>query len=479
MILFYNTLSREKEEFKPVVKGKVGLYTCGPTVYNYAHIGNFRSYLFEDLLKRWLEFRGFGVNHVMNLTDVDDKTIRDSRKEGKTLEEFTEFYSQKFFEDLSALGIKPASSYPRATDFVKEMVEITQELLEKGIAYKGEDDSIYYSISKFPSYGKLALLDSSGLKSGARVKQDDYAKESVSDFALWKKWDESDGDVFWETPLGKGRPGWHIECTAMSTKLLGETFDIHCGGIDLIFPHHTNEIAQTEGWTGKKFVNYWLHNEFLLVSGEKMSKRFHNFYTLRDLEEKGFNPIAFRYLCLTANYRSKLNFTFEALSDAQKTIEKLSDFAVRVEGEIKTAKEGNSDKLSSAINVCRRNFGEALDDDLDSPRALAELHKLVSIANKEIDSGKLGKGALLELLDFLKEVNEVLGVIEFANDSGKNALTSEEEQLLQEREEARVKKDFKKADELRAKLKSLGIELQDGAGGKGVSWKRVKQAKGA
>ena len=268
-IKLFNTLTRQKEEFTPIEPGKVGMYTCGPTVYDYAHIGNFRAFVFEDLLKRWLQHRGFQVKHVMNLTDVDDKTIKGSQKQAKPLREYTDFYASAFFEDIKALNIEPATVYPRATDHVPEMVTIIKTLLAKGIAYRGEDGSIYFAISKFPDYGKLSHLKMAELKAGARVSQDEYAKEEAQDFALWKAYTAEDGDVYWETELGKGRPGWHIECSAMSMKYLGETFDIHCGGVDNMFPHHENEIAQSEGATGKPFVLYWMHNEHLLVEAKK------------------------------------------------------------------------------------------------------------------------------------------------------------------------------------------------------------------
>jgi cysteinyl-tRNA synthetase len=268
-IRLFNTLSRKKETFTPIKKGQVEMYTCGPTVYDYAHIGNFRAFLFEDLLKRWLQYKGYKVTHVMNLTDIDDKTIKGSQKQGIPLRQYTDFYAKAFFEDIKALNIAPADVYPRATDHIEEMVQIIKTLLAKGVAYKGEDGSIYFSVAKFPEYGKLSHLKVGELKAGARVSQDEYAKEEAQDFALWKAWTPEDGDVFWETELGKGRPGWHIECSAMSTKYLGETFDIHCGGIDNMFPHHENEIAQSEAATGKTFVNYWMHNEHLQVEGKK------------------------------------------------------------------------------------------------------------------------------------------------------------------------------------------------------------------
>jgi cysteinyl-tRNA synthetase len=312
-IHFFNTLTRQKESFTPIEEGKAKIYTCGPTVYDFAHIGNFRAFLFDDLLKRWLEYRGFEVVHVMNITDVDDKTIKGSRKRNVPLREYTDYYMKAFFEDIDTLKIERANYYPRATEHIPEMVALIKRLMERGYAYKGEDGSIYYAISKFKEYGKLSRIKVDDLKAGARVKVDEYGKEEAQDFALWKAWTQEDGEVFWDTEIGKGRPGWHIECSAMSMKYLGETFDIHCGGVDNMFPHHENEIAQSEAATGKKFVNYWLHNEHLLVEGKRMGKRFGNYYTLRDLLKMGYDPKAIRYLLILTHYRQQFNFTFEGL----------------------------------------------------------------------------------------------------------------------------------------------------------------------
>src|SRR4030065_1580791 len=322
-ICFFNTFTRQKEIFNPINPNEVRMYTCGPTVYDYAHIGNFRAFLFEDLLKRWLKHRGFKVTHVMNLTDVDDKTILGSKKQQIPLRQYTEFYAKAFFEDAKALNIEPADQYPRATEHIPEMTTLIKQLLCKGYAYKGEDDSIYYAISKFKEYGKLSKIRVQDLKKGVRVKTDEYAKEEAQDFALWKAWTAEDGDVFWETELGKGRPGWHIECSPMSMKYLGETFDIHFGGVDNIFLHHVNEIAQSQAATGKKFVNYWLHSAHLLVEGMKMAKRLGNFYTLRDLLNKGWNPVVIRYLLISTHYRQQLNFTIEGLEASKNAPQKL------------------------------------------------------------------------------------------------------------------------------------------------------------
>jgi cysteinyl-tRNA synthetase len=341
----YNTLTRKKEAFKPIKKGKVGMYVCGPTIYSFAHIGNFRAYMSADILRRWLKFKGFGIKQIMNLTDVDDKTIRDSKRKGISLSKFTAKYSKIFFEDLDTLNIERAERYPKATDHIKEMAALVNALMKKGLAYRGKD-AIYYSIEKFKDYGKLAHLEKAQLKPGARVKQDEYDKEHAHDFALWKLWDKDDGNVFWNVEIGgkpsKGRPGWHIECSAMSMKYLGPTFDIHTGGVDLIFPHHQNEIAQSEGATGKPFVRYWLHNEHLLVNGEKMSKSAGNFYTLRDLIKKGHDAMAIRYQLLATHYRQKLNLTDDALKAAKQAVDRLTDF-------VANARDGKDGKGMDAL----------------------------------------------------------------------------------------------------------------------------------
>ena len=322
----FNTLSRSKEEFEPISENKVGLYTCGPTVYNYPHIGNYRAYIFGDILKRYLTYRGYNVKHIMNITDIDDKTIRDSKAQGKSLKDFTEFYTLEFYKDRDELNITKADNYTKATDFIPEMVKIIEKLLEKGFAYKTEDGSVYFDIHKDPDYGKLSHFKISDLKENAkgRITKDEYDKDSAEDFALWKAWDNSDGEVFWETSLGKGRPGWHIECSAMSMHELGETFDLHTGGVDNMFPHHENEIAQSECATGKMFSKYFMHNEHLMVDGVKMAKSAGNFYTLRDLIEKGVEPLAFRLWIYGAHYRTKTNFTLDAVNASQVEIGRAS-----------------------------------------------------------------------------------------------------------------------------------------------------------
>ncbi len=465
-IRLYNTLTRQKEEFKPIQAGKVGMYTCGPTVYDYAHIGNFRAFLFEDLLKRWLEYRGFQVTHVMNLTDVDDKTIKGSQKQGKKLREYTDFYAAAFFEDIKALNIKLANFYPRATDHIPEMVALIKKLLEKGVAYCSEDGSVYFAIKKFPQYGKLSHLQVEELKAGARVSQDEYAKEQAQDFALWKAWTIEDGDVFWETELGKGRPGWHIECSAMSMKYLGETFDIHCGGVDNIFPHHENEIAQSEAATGKQFVHYWMHNEHLLVEGKKMAKRLGNYYTLRDLLAKGLDPLAIRYLLLSTHYRAQFNFTFEALEAAKKAVERLANVQRRLQ---EANGKGGSAELRQLVATVQRCFRDAMDDDLNVSVALASLFDFVREINNLLDQNAINKTEAAEINALILAFDTVLGVIPKAQEE---ALPPEAAELIRKREEARKAKDWKTADAARAQLKAMGIVIEDTP--QGVRWKREK-----
>jgi len=474
---FYNTLTRKKEEFKPIDKKLVRMYTCGPTVYNYIHIGNLRTFLFEDLLRRWIKYRGYDVKQVMNLTDVDDKIIRDSQKEGVSLKEFTERYTKTFFEDIKTLNIEPAEVYPKATDYIPEMVSMIQCLLEKGLAYK-TDDGIYFSISKFKNYGQLANIDVTKLEAGAsgRVKADEYEKENVADFALWKFWDEKDGDVFWETEISKGRPGWHIECSAMSAKNLTDAFsnstfhpekfvtiDIHTGGVDNVFPHHVDEIAQTEGCIGKKFANFWLHSEHLLVEGKKMSKSLGNFYTLRDLLAKGYNPIAIRYLLLSTHYRQKLNFTLEALDAATVAVQRLNDFVLRLK-EAHGSK--NNAEIHDAIQKAKLQFEQSLDDDLETSPALAAIFELMNTVNKHLDSHELSKQDAEAVMKFMEDANSMLGVL-----IKEEELTLELQKLVDEREKARRIKNFARADELRDELKAKGIAVEDTPHGQ--RWKRI------
>ncbi len=433
----YNTLGRKKEVFKPIKKGEVGMYVCGPTIYNYVHIGNLRAYIFADILKRYLKFKGFNVKEVMNLTDVDDKTIRDSQKSGKSLKEFTKVYEKAFLDDINAINVETPEVMPKATEHIEEMVAIVKKLLEKGIAYKAEN-GIYFSIKKFKDYGKLSKIKVKELKEGAsdRVSKDEYDKESVNDFALWKFYDKKDGDVFWDTEIGKGRPGWHIECSAMSSKYLGERFDIHTGGVDLIFPHHENEIAQSEASSGKKpFVKYWIHNEWVLVDGKKMSKSLGNFYKLKDIINKGFSPMDLRYLYLTKNYREQINFTWENLEASKNALQRLKNIIAG----LKDNKKINKNYLGE--------FEKAMDDDLNVPEALQVLWKLVRDENAE---GKI---------QTIKEMDKIFGLKLLEKEKIK--IPAEVSKLVKEREEARKNKDFKKSDELREKITKRGYQIED------------------
>jgi len=457
-----NTFTRTREEFKPIEAGKVRMYTCGPTVYNYAHIGNFRAYMFEDLLRRFLKYKGYAVTQIMNLTDIDDKTIRNSQAEGISLKEFTDRYIKCFFDDLDTLRIERAEEYPAATDHIPEMVELIKQLHKKSLAYE-VGGNWYFKISGFPAYGKLANLDLSGLKAGARVAADEYEKDSVSDFALWKAWDEADGEVFWETELGKGRPGWHIECSAMSMKYLGETFDIHCGGVDNMFPHHENEIAQSEGATGKKFVNYWMHCEYLIVEGRKMSKSLGNFFTLRNVIDKGFSAKSVRYLLLATHYRQQLNFTFQGLEAAGHALERFNDFVVNL-----SAFEGgeSSGEANAVIAKATEGFEKSLDDDLNTSGALAAVFDFIRDVNRLKADKQLSVGERDQALQLIRRFDTVLNFTEVDD----VVLDDEVESLINQRSEARKNKDFALADKIRDDLLSKGIILEDSS--QGVRWKR-------
>ncbi len=444
MLNIYNTLSHKIEEFQPLKKGAVGLYTCGPTVYNFAHIGNLRSYIFEDVLKRALIFNDFKVKHIMNLTDIDDKTIKASQEAKQTLKDFTTIYTRAFKDDIAKLNILPPTKYAPATQYIKPMVALVQKLLKNGVAYE-KNGSIYFSIKKFKNYGCLARLDFFGLKVGARVDVDNYEKDNPADFVLWKAWTPKDGDAFWKTPLGKGRPGWHIECSAISAKELGQPFDIHAGGVDLIFPHNENEIAQAEAATNKQFVKYWLHGEHLLVENQKMAKSLNNFFTLQDLETKKFNPLAFRYLLLTAHYRSKLNFTWESLRGAQNALESIY-LQIR-----------NWDKPKNDCAEFEQKFSDAINNDLNTPEALAMVWNLV-----KSDYPTSAKAASLLKFD------KILG-LDFKKYLGKKEkILPGIAKLLSARAKARVAKDWKKSDELRKKIEEFGYSIEDTAEGQKI-----------
>jgi len=467
-IFFFNTLTRKKEKFIPLEGGKVKIYTCGPTVYDFAHIGNFRTFIFQDLLRRWLEYRGFNVTQVMNITDVDDKTIRGARKQGVSLRQYTDYYMKAFFEDIEALNLEKAEHYPRATEHIPEMVSLIKRLVEKGYAYKGEDGSIYYDISKFKEYGKLSKLKIEELKPGARVKVDEYGKEEARDFALWKAWDEEDSDVFWETEIGKGRPGWHIECSTMAMKYLGETIDIHSGGVDLIFPHHENEIAQSEAATGKEFARYWLHSEHLLVEGRRMAKSLGNFYTLRDLIAKGYDPKAIRFLLMSTHYRQQLNFTFEGLEAAKNAVDRLKTFVRRL---LEADGKGCGEEIKRLMANVQKLFGEAMDDDLNISVALAALFDFVREVNRLMDENMLSRKEAEEVYALMMRFDKVLGVIGEVRVEEK--LPKEAEELIRKREEARKARDWETADKIRAQLRAMGIIIEDTP--QGVKWRIQKQ----
>ena len=396
----FNSLTRRVEPLEPLADNTIRLYTCGPTVYNFAHIGNFRAYTFEDILRRVVQFNGMKIKQVMNLTDVDDKTIRGANAAGVKLTDYTKTYKDAFFADLKKLNIQPAEVYPAATDHIPEMIALVEKLVEKGVAYKSDDGSVYFAVTKFPGYGKLAHIDFDHQRTGARCAADEYDKENVGDFALWKAWEESDGPVGWDSPWGRGRPGWHIECSAMSMKYLGETFDLHTGGIDNLFPHHENEIAQAEAATGKEFVKTWMHCAHLRVNGEKMSKSLGNFFTLRDLLDKGWSGREIRYVLVNAHYRQGLNFAFSALEDARKSLERIDRCVDAL------AARAKDDPAPEFAQKALDAFTAAVNDDLNIPKAFAALFELVRETNA---SGTCSKA----VLEVFEKMDTVLGVIFF------------------------------------------------------------------
>ena len=450
-IYFYNALTRKKELFKPIRKTWVGLYTCGPTVYNYAHIGNLRTYIFEDVLRRTLEYGGYKVRHVMNLTDVDDKIIRDAAKTNETIFEFVKPYEQAFFKDLAKLNITSAWKYPKATDHIPEMIALIKKLLIKKIAYKA-DGSVYFSIKAFKRYGKLSRLNQRTVKVGARVDADEYQKLDVQDFVLWKG--KKDNESSWSASFGDGRPGWHIECSAMSMKYLGSTFDIHGGGVDLIFPHHENEIAQSEGATGKPFARFFMEGEHLLVNGEKMSKSLGNVFTLRDLEAHKVNPLAFRYLAFTSHYRSKLNFTWESLESARQTLERLYTSVRLLKSNSLPARARTEKKKSLALAAFQKKFQAALADDLNAPKALAAVWDMIRAYHKAPERYD-AQEILTQLYDFDRVLGFGLEAVEI--DTIPPIILN----LAEEREMWRKVKDWKKADEIREKIKEQGYIVED------------------
>lgn len=461
---FYNTLSQQVEDFAPMDGKTVRMYTCGPTVYHYVHIGNLRTFTFQDILRRWLRARGYQLDHVMNITDVEDKIIRNAMQQGKTLPEYTAEYEKAFLEDSDRLRLERPERLVRATEHVQQMADAIARLAEKGYTYQS-DGSIYYRISKFPDYGKLSHLDMSGIKSGARVDVDEYDKADARDFVLWKA--RKGEEPYWDTSIGPGRPGWHIECSVMAMQYLGETLDIHAGGIDLSFPHHENEIAQSEALTGKQFVRLWLHSEHLIVEGQKMSKSLGNFYTLRDLMDQGYQPEAIRYLLASVPYRKKLNFTMDGLKAAATAIDRLRNFQLRVSTE-KFA-EGNSDAMRQRADAAIARFDDSLDDDLNTAEALAAMFEYLRDTNSAMDSGEFRSGNVADARRVLGRFDDIFDVLKPRQQEGGIA-DAEIEALIAERQSARKTKNFKRSDEIRDQLTAAGIILEDTK--EGVRWKR-------
>jgi cysteinyl-tRNA synthetase len=489
----FNTLSGRVEEFQPLDDNYVRMYACGLTVYNYGHIGNFRTFVLVDVLRRFLLQSGFALKHVMNITDVDDKIIRDSSAAGLSVNDFTKKYEQAFFEDMASLNIEKPELIARATEHIDEMAHFIRELADKDIAYKTEDGSYYFRIAKFPEYGKLSKRDFAGMEVGARVDVDEYEKDDARDFALWKA--PKPGEAQWQTEIGPGRPGWHIECSVMSMKYLGDTFDLHCGGEDLIFPHHENEIAQSESLTGKLFVKHWMHCRFLLVNGEKMSKSLGNFYTLRDLILMGYKPSSIRYLLASVPYRKQLNFTFDGLTAATASVERMRNFKLRLE--TSTFPDGSNADIQKLAQDTIAKMRAGLEDDLNTAYAQGAIFDLVRDANAAIDAGKIGKDDVPKLLDAIERFDDIFGVMtdddapkiaaaiawaesegkqdkitDAARESARAAGLSDAEidALIAERNQARKTRNFKRSDEIRQQLLDAGIILEDTKDG--VRWKR-------
>ena len=464
----YNTLTRAVEPFAPADGRTVRMYTCGPTVYNPAHLGNFRTFLFEDLLRRVLRLRGWGVEQAMNLTDVDDKIIRRATEQGKTIREVTEPVVEVFHADRAYLRIEAAEHYPKATDYIPQMIALVERLMASGVAYQAEDQSVYFAIGRFPGYGRLSRLDTREIKSGARVAQDDYSKENAQDFALWKAAKDEDerSGAAWDSPWGRGRPGWHLECSAMAMDILGETLDLHCGGIDLIFPHHEDEIAQSEAASGVTFARVWCHGEFLLTDGAKMAKRVGNVQNVRDLREQGISAAAVRHLMFSTHYRQQLNLQPEALDAAITAVQRLGNFADRL-----ADATGGTPALATAAAALEEAARAALFDDLNAPEALAALHVFVNRANAELDRRPAdGAAALDDARKAFALVNGVLDVLpEHAVD---DELAAWVEERLAARREARARRDFGTSDAIRAELLARGIAIEDTP--QGTRWKKVR-----
>jgi cysteinyl-tRNA synthetase len=460
---FYNTLTQQTEPFSPASDNTVRMYTCGPTVYDFAHIGNFRTFAFVDLLRKWLRASGFALDHVMNITDVDDKIIRNAVAQSKSLEDYTAIYTQAFLDDCATLRLERPERLVRATEHIGDMVTAIEKLGAGHHTYDS-DGSVYFRISSFPEYGKLSHNDFSGNMAGARVDVDTYEKADARDFALWKA--AKPGEPAWPGPLGEGRPGWHIECSVMAIKYLGETLDIHAGGVDLVFPHHENEIAQSESLTGKPFARFWIHSEFLLVEGQKMSKSLGNFYTLRDLVGKGHSPESIRYLLLSVPYRKSLNFTIDGLKSAATSIDRLRNFKLRLETD--KYPEGSHEKIAERIAQATRQFRESLDDDLNTAEALGAAFELLRDANIAMDAGQFGASDAQAALQFLALFDSIFDVIRPAAEGG--LADADIESLVAERTAAKKSKNFARADEIRKQLLDEGVILEDTKSG--VRWKR-------
>ncbi len=462
----YNTMSRSVEQLVPADGNTVRMYTCGPTVYNPAHLGNFRTFLFEDLLRRAIRLRGWDVQQIMNLTDVDDKIIKRALERGLTIAEVTEPVIDVFHDDRRFLRIEDAETYPRATEHIPEMVSLVSSLVDRGLAYQAEDGSLYFAIDKFKSYGRLSRLDTREIKSGARVAQDDYTKENAQDFALWKSAKEEDEKVAaaWDSPWGRGRPGWHLECSAMAMRYLGVTMDIHCGGVDLVFPHHEDEIAQSEGATGETFSRFWCHGEFLLTDGSKMAKRVGNVATVADLREQGVSAAAFRAFVFSTHYRKQLNLSAEALESAIEGVRRVGDFADRL-----ASATGGTPEMTNIAAQLEQDASSALADDLNAPLAMGALFNFIRSMNAELSRSGGDDLALEAARTAFASINGVLDLIP-EKQIGDDA--SEIEQLLAERRAAREKRDFARSDAIRKSLEERGIEIKDGP--TGTTWKRVR-----
>ena len=449
-----NTMTRKKEKLTPIDGKTIRMYTCGPTVYNYAHIGNFRAYVFEDLLRRYIKFSGFNVIQVQNLTDVDDKTIKGSIEQGKALKDYTKTYIDAFFKDLKILNIESAEYYPAATDYIPKMIEMIQKLIELDYAYSTEDGSVYYRIKKFDSYGDLAKLDLSGMKSNVRISSDEYEKDNIGDFALWRAHTADDGDVFWESPWGKGRPGWHIECSAMSTSILGESFDLHCGGVDNICPHHENEIAQSEAISGKTYSRYWMHCGYLIVNGKKMSKSEGNFYTLNQLLERGYTGREIRYELISTHYRQALNFTFTSMDANKASLIRLDEFYSKL---IEISNNSKPNGLPLWVQKIKEKFIQYMDDDMNISGALSSIFDMVHEGNILLNSNQVSSSDATAIIEFWHDIDSVLGfMIPSKEDIPENILD-----LCDQRDIARKEKRWDDSDYIRNQILNLGWAVKD------------------